>query len=308
MDQSFPSVSFIDRTATNPVSDDEWADINQYCFVKGNRYKATDLTFCNKDCIQETAEDDSNIVQSQGTPLTENQKSFSTLEGKNLALIINNYEFETTAKFLDGAYNDTSKLLNALSSRKWQVEVKNNGTKAEIDDELKRFRSKINENTRSILVFISSHGQREGNQDFFLTTDGEMYNFNSVLNMFSETECKILEGKPKLFLASFCRKSGVARERNIEPVKVNDNRNMLIAYSTSVGCAAYMTNKGSWFITSLTKAMKKLPDENSVEVFKRTNRMVSVKEGVDSGGMECFAVSKCTYDEDFENYYFGKSG
>ena len=126
MDQSFPSVSFIDRTATNPVSDDEWADINQYCFVKGNRYKAKDLTFCNKDCKQETAEDDSNIVQSQAIPfewlqervegvsfsvqsdtaengsyifqsqttlLTENQKSFSTLEGKNLALIINNYEF-----------------------------------------------------------------------------------------------------------------------------------------------------------------------------------------------------------------------
>merc|ERR1739838_507036 len=251
---------------------------------------------------------DSIFVQPLAEDLNGNQKPFSILEGNNLALIINNYDFETRVKFVDGAYNDTSNLFNALSSRKWQVEVKNNGTKAEIDDELERFRRKINENTRSILVFISSHGQREGNHDFFLTADGGMYNFNSVLNMFSETECKILEGKPKLFLASFCRKSGVARERNIEPVKVNDNRNILIAYSTSVGCAAYMNNNGSWFVASLTEALKKLPVENSVEVFKRTNRMVSVKEGVDIGGMECFAVSKCTYVGDFKNYYFGKSG
>lgn len=185
---------------------------------------------------------------------------------------------------------------------------KNNATLAEVDDELKKFRNKINGNTRSILIFISSHGQRTGNQEFFLAVDGEMKNFNSVLNMFSETECPILAGKPKLFLASFCRTYGVAREGDLEPVKVEDNRNMLIAYSTSVGCAAYMNKNGSWFITALTKAMEKLPVENSVDVFKRTNRMVSVKEGVDSGGMECFAVSKCTYDEDFENYYFGKSG
>jgi len=308
MDESLSSVSFLDRTPTNPSSDDDWTDVNQYFFVKGNQYKAADLTFCDEDCIQETEETDSIFVQPQAEDLNGNQKPFSILEGNNLALIINNYDFETRVKFVDGAYNDTSNLFNALSSRKWQVEVKNNGTKAEIDDELERFRRKINKNTRSILVFISSHGQREGNYDFFLTADGGMYNFNSVLNMFSETECPILAGKPKLFLASFCRKSGVSIKGNLEPVKVEDNRNMLIAYATSVGCASYMTNKGSWFITSLTKAMKKLPDENSVEVFKRTNRMVSVKEGADKFGMECFQVSKFIYDGDFTNYYFGKSG
>ena len=124
MEGILPSVSFIARTPTNPSSDDQSADINQYFFVDGTQYNASKLRFCNEDWLQETTENDHNIGQSQAGPLTKNQRSFSTLEGKNLALIINNFNFEEEGKHLEGAYNDTSNLSNALFSRRWQVDIK----------------------------------------------------------------------------------------------------------------------------------------------------------------------------------------
>ncbi|XP_045595175.1 uncharacterized protein [Procambarus clarkii] len=79
----------------------------------------------------------------------------------------------------------------------------NNASKAETMAALRSFReNEIHNGVDSLVVIFMSHGEGE---ETLHTADGQLIRCEEIYNMFSNTNCKALSGKPKIFIFQFCR-------------------------------------------------------------------------------------------------------
>ena len=301
-----------------PSEDNEWYGLNKTFFLGGKKYNASDLILCGST-FQESAESYflNNPVQCKADDSdkqTSPNSSYSNKKGEpRHALLLNNFKFENVKSNINGGYKDTINLYDALVPLGWDITLAENKTSVELDKELENFLEKLGENTSAVLIFISSHGERRQNQDHFMTADGKFRKLNSILAKFSETNCLKLADKPKIFLTDFCRKKSEAIplskevERGVyNPVKPEDNRNMLIAYATLAGRASYNA-EGSWFVTIFTNALKEQYTASKrlslKSILELANKRVTLRKEVHEGVTYC-QVSTFEPNDNFKQFFF----
>jgi hypothetical protein len=117
-------------------------------------------------------------------------------------------------------------------------------------------------NIDSFIFCIQTHGTLYQNQTIMEFTDGRTSPIEEVINLFSNTNCKSLVNKPKVFFFPFCRGSISDLVKKIVPVTEEDGSNcifpsfsdILICYGTVPG---FMTHRdvdfGSWYVRELCK-------------------------------------------------------
>ncbi|KAF2352324.1 Caspase-like domain [Trinorchestia longiramus] len=74
--------------------------------------------------------------------------------------------------------------------------------------------------SKIFVLVVLSHGNRTDGQQF-LTSDGKCVTIDRVRTMFNDKHCPQLKGKPKIFLAAFCRR--LAEKNPPESVAVDPN-------------------------------------------------------------------------------------
>ena len=67
--------------------------------------------------------------------------------------------------------------------------------------EVQNFASQDHKNTGMCVVVMMSHG----NEGILEGTDGKDFKEDDLFEMFSDTKCPSMKGKPKLFMFSACR-------------------------------------------------------------------------------------------------------
>ena len=156
--------------------------------------------------------------------------------GQNLHIIFNWSTFEDSKKFKtrEGSENDVSTLKTTFKKLGYKVENYSNLNKAQFIDKLDEIRNITGVN--SIIITIMSHGDGKDTKSF-VTADCESFSMDNVLNTFSDTNCPGLRGKPKLFLANFCRDKEII-EREEKAFSTNDRGETMGVgeYSTESGC------------------------------------------------------------------------
>jgi len=261
--------------------DSERKGLNQHFYFRGKKYLASEL-IRRKSTFQETTENYFSTRQRKAKVSSEepspNSSYSNNKKGSRKALLLNNFRFKTKGVDITGGAHDTANLYVALNSLGWEVETADNTTEVQMEKVIKNFIESLTKETSAILVFISSHGERRQNQDYFFTADGKPQKLNKTIDKFSETNFPKLAGKPKIFLTDFCRidseAKALTKKDEYSPTKPEDRTNMLIAYGTQPGRASYAYDEGSWFIKVFTEALQ-------TEEQKMTTEKEQLKEGTE---------------------------
>lgn len=225
--------------------------------------------------------------------------------GRNQALILNNWHFRDPSYNRMGADMDTNNLLNLLRDLGFVVTKKENLSKAQIIEEVKRFTTSSDIGLASVvLVFIGSHGAQLKNKDRFMDSCNEMVSVDDVIDLFTAKHAPMLLNIPKVFLFQFCRV--LEEEYEVEDVAADDARSlewfekqiptaadsnevqrphlladMFIGCATVPGSAAFRhTQNGSWFVTTMKKVFQeKAHEEDMATLFMKVNDTVMKKKG-----------------------------
>ena len=215
--------------------------------------------------------DDLNIgnVSAEKIAETRNNEDYYPVESRGRALFINNYEFSPPGESRKGGKSDSEKLPILFKNLGFDVEKHDNKKSKEIYQLLKEFSTSSKNQTASmILVFIGSHGVQINGKDHFSGTDNHKIPFSDVWSLFTKTNCKNLEGKPKLFFNQFCRLNHESRGNNEGINKQQlplDKEDMLFFHSTSPGNLSYRdTEDGTWFATAICHVFKRFADKEDL--------------------------------------------
>jgi len=208
------------------------------------------------------------------------------LDGVGRALLLNNYKFENGNLNLNGAQNDSVRLSEVLTDLKWKVYRHDNLNTHQTNEVLDRFCHDITTlPTFAIIVFIGSHGHSYGiGKDYFLTSDGTAFLFNSVVRKFTEDNLPVFAGKPKIFITSFCRNILAETEPANQASAFLNLKNLHFVHATLPGRPALnFPGEGSAFIQCLCLVIQ----ENAhrmhfqdivVECFSRVNAFYNGRE------------------------------
>lgn len=153
------------------------------------------------------------------------------------------------------------------------------------------------------MCFIMSHGSQKG----IVTSDHRHMQVEEITAMFTGDQCPYLGNKPKLFFIQACRgdvddegfklhsrgfndaQADTVTEHDEIPVTLPSDMDMLVAYSTTKGKAAYrqfmpdgdmmqkhLQSMGSWFISCLTQVLLVYShQEDLLTMLTRVNQAMS---------------------------------
>ena len=151
----------------------------------------------------------------------------------------------------------------------------------------------------AFVCFISSHGATDG----IYGIDGGFISVNEIVCQFKNNAS--LAGKPKLFLAQYCRGKNVddgvvASDGPCLPTSFPIEADILVAYSSSYGYTSYRNfENGSWFITTLINVLSKhAHDVNLTDILTIVNHTMASEKG-SKKQMPCFTstLTKAVYFE-----------
>lgn len=132
---------------------------------------------------------------------------YQLIKGLPMHHFIFNFEFKNSDTHLErlGSEKDVSDLAELFEKQEYIVKCFSNLTQSEIIEELNRIRVMPElKQTQILIITIMSHGDGKCSRSF-VTKDGESFSMNDVQDMFSNSKCPIMLGKPKIFLCNFCR-------------------------------------------------------------------------------------------------------
>ncbi|XP_068202072.1 uncharacterized protein [Palaemon carinicauda] len=145
------------------------------------------------------------------------------------------------------------------------------GTKDDTIAALERFREKdIHRNADSLVVIFSSHGI----EDEFFTSDGESINYKTVYQMFSDTNCPYLIGKPKIFMFQFCREPQTATTPYSSPKSPKHRKQGItctyVMLSTAEGRRSYrLAGEGAIFFHHTCKVFMENAKDKDLDALVR---------------------------------------
>ena len=135
----------------------------------------------------------------------------------------------------------------------------------EIKNELRKLsRYEVRNSDFVLVVAFSTHGDED---DLLYGSDGASFSLRQdIVSLFKPKNCKVLEGKPKIFLIQACRGTreeycikvprdhivSKFRDASVRKEIIASESDILIAYACAPNYKAYRTKReGSWFINDL---------------------------------------------------------
>ncbi|XP_036359066.1 caspase-3-like [Octopus sinensis] len=216
--------------------------------------------------------EDVEMVSVEGSSESVNARYDMDREKKNLALIINNVEFDesTGMSYRQGSDRDASAIKKTLKSLHFEVIDRKNLSVKDMKQIFKDISTMEHAKYNCFVCVISTHGE---NNNHVCGTDGKV-KLDDLVELFLPDRCPSLIGKPKLFFVQACRgrkeDSGApmhdagdfrVKYQNVTSHKVPLGADMLLAYSTVPGFYSYRrSTTGSWFIQSLARILEKHGD------------------------------------------------
>ncbi|KAG1679342.1 Caspase-2 [Nymphon striatum] len=198
-----------------------------------------------------------------------------TSSPRGIALVINNMDFNEGPTKNDlmrartGSDVDSFRIERLFERLNFVVLRHRNLKASEMLKVIKRFSKKSeHKEMDSALVFIMSHGS---SGDIVFGSDAEPVNYNAILNMFNNNDCKNLVGKPKMFFFQACRGDNIdlgvvhkGTHNDAHPLeesksyedesKLPSRSDILVASSTIPGNTSYRNQAtGSWFVEIIFK-------------------------------------------------------
>ena len=235
------------------------------------------------------------------------------------ALIINNKTFLNHSKDRQGSEHDVLEVHKLFQDLGFKVTTKENLTKNEFLGELDAMACEDHSRYDCFVLWLMSHGD----EDFVYGTDDEKIYLDTVRELFSNSSCSSLDGKPKVFFTQACRGDGEefvesdgpqsARapqktlplsERAKPANQLSHSRaHFLEAYSTVDGFYSYRNEKrGSYFVQCVVEVFRERVahddiDTMLIEVNRRLSQMqgrVLRGEGVKQVKLTCEFINRLT--------------
>ena len=100
-----------------------------------------------------------------------------------------------------GSKHDVRKVQEQFQALGFKVTTKENLTKSELMKELDAMASEDHSRYDCFVLWLMSHGDK----DLVYGTDGEVVLIETVRDLFSNSSCRSLDGKPKVFFIQACR-------------------------------------------------------------------------------------------------------
>jgi hypothetical protein len=233
-----------------------------------------------------------------------------TSSPKGLFVIINMQTFDQGTELENRAGSELENRAGSeldVESLQWlfkkkidfEIETLRDMNKEELLSKLKNIsRSPDLEKHDCFALCVMSHG----GEDFFYTSDGEKIKVADIRDMFKNSSCESLKGKPKLFFIQACRGKLIDRgvvvsdnphteedtettssepQTNSSVPKMPEFADILIAYSSFDGHKSYRTDKqGSFFIQFLVGVFGQYAYiEDVLHMLTRVNDKVSELRG-----------------------------
>ena len=240
---------------------------------------------------------------------------------RGIALIINNEFFvpsteqtkkEQEKEQLDnrlGSEKDVQALQKLFEALDFKVKTERNIGRQKILEVLDGICTDDHSAYDCFVLCLMSHGQ----EGMFYGADGETVPLETVCDFFSNSKCRTLRGKPKLFFIQACRgrekEKGVVKDSPNSPVPtaatvtshnneeapdqgynfslptiIPDHADILMAYSTVSGYASFRNPlEGSRFVRCLVEVFQeKAGHEDVLSMLTMVNEKVSLMGEIDS--------------------------
>ena len=185
---------------------------------------------------------------------------------RGVFFFINIIEFKSEKNNRRGAEMDRENLITLFREMSYTIFYYEDLTRQEFYDVmLQLIKSDYLKNIDSFVYCIQTHGNLYQNQTIMEFSDGATVPIEDVIGMFSNTNCKDLVNKPKVFFFPFCRGRISDLEKKIMPVKTEQDgilmlfpsfSDILICYGTVPGFVTHRdVGFGSWYVRELCKVI-----------------------------------------------------
>ena len=242
-----------------------------------------------------------------------------TSSPRGKALIINNKTFLNHSKERQGSEHDFLAVHKLFQDLGFKVTPKENLTKSEFLGELDAMACEDHSQYDCFVLWLMSHGDK----DVVYSTDDKKIHLDKVRELFSNSSCRSLDGKPKVFFTQACR--GVGEEfvesdgsqsarapqktlplsEGAKPANQlsHSRAHFLEAYSTVDGFYSYRNDKrGSYFVQCLVEVFRERVahddiDTMLIEVNRRLSQMqgrVRLGDGVKQVKLACEFINRLT--------------
>uniref|UniRef100_A0A336LMF0 CSON011090 protein n=1 Tax=Culicoides sonorensis TaxID=179676 RepID=A0A336LMF0_CULSO len=244
---------------------------------------------------------------------------------RGVLFLVNIIDFKEKDKRRNGAESDKEVLLDLFNQMGFKLFYYENINADQFSSLIKQLSSAGCLRMADCLVFgLLTHGSLTGQTTYVEFSDGLYYPTEQIVQEFSNTNCKYLQGKPKIFLFPFCRgdrsDKGVIiyrqRSSRIETdnsaqfieERIPTSSDIAICYATVPGFLTHRDPKeGSWYIQGLTSVFAKHAHDAPFEDLMKLVELEVGSKNTDSGAIQTSSVeyrgfSKVLY---FNPGYFG---
>ena len=213
------------------------------------------------------------------------------------ALIINNKTFLNRWKDRLGSEHDVLEVHKLFQDLGFKVTTKENLTKDKLLGELYAMAREDHSRYDCFVLWLMSHGDK----DFVYGTDGEKIKLDKVRELFSNSSCSSLDGKPKVVFTQACRGDGeefvasdwsspaLASQKSLplpdgaKPANQGSHSraHFLEAYSTVDGFNSYRNEKrGSYFVQCLVEVFRERVAHDDIDTMLiKVNSRLSQMQG-----------------------------
>ncbi|XP_067686113.1 caspase-3-like [Haliotis asinina] len=224
---------------------------------------------------------------------------------KGICVIINNEKFTSRHTTRHGTNIDADKLERLFKYFKYKVERHNDCSAKQITEILKEISQRDHWRYDCFICCVLSHGTTGR----VFGVDGMDVTISSLLELFFDSKCLSLAGKPKLFFFQACQGTaaeglgmdlstrGVTADVLIDdkqPSVVDIEGNMLLGYATPPGFKSFRSGEdGSWYIEALVARLKRsAAREDILGILTQVNDDVSQKRGYEEEDDGCRYVTQ----------------
>jgi hypothetical protein len=187
-----------------------------------------------------------------------------------IALIINNKTFQSDEKTRHGTEFDEENLAKVFQYLGYRIHIFNDCVADEIEKIMEEMRERDHSNHDSFVCCILSHGGKTSDgREYVSGSDSQNIFIDDISKKLDATNCRSLAGKPKVFIIQACRgnleeltlaaeDTTISCERRVSADSINtatETGDFYYAYATPSGYVAWRSEKGSYYITELCRAL-----------------------------------------------------
>lgn len=230
-----------------------------------------------------------NLSVGQATTLTHRDSFHYDISGKKKVIIFNHRKFASRFDLTErrGTELDVKAIRKTFSSLKWEIQVCNDYTTADIREVMNTLQtSEEIQDISALAVFILSHGEDNGT---VFANDGMYRVDHDILYHLSADKCPHLAAKPKLIFVQACQGKATdpgteVRRRHTSQdsaatYKIPNFADFLIFQASFWDHFSFRSSEtGSWFIQALCSKIDTSPtDDTLLDTLLNVSRYISLE-------------------------------